>query len=215
MSLIQAFRKPLRLSLIGLISFGLTLIVQVMPGQSPALMAQTTLPTGGYTILVEAAAQQVYEIMPELPRANTYKRQEDGEVDPENTLVSRLIRYHRDIKRRPTRYRFDWKLTLADYLGLNEDMRQEHYPGFSTLQSSPLDADKDLIDQLSRRERLTLVNTLAKIYSPGNIPNQTPTNAPDGSTIQREPNTSEPAVVEPDKNRPYRSLEMPICCCHR
>jgi hypothetical protein len=178
--------------LIGILSFLLTLLIH-RPGQfvTPA-MAQT-LPAGGYTLLVEAVAQQVYEQFPELPKANTYLSQDKGEVDVDNTLMSRFIRYHRDIQKRPTRYRFDWKLTLADYLGVNESMSPERYPGFSTLQESPLESDRQLIQALNRQQRQALVNFLAEVYRP-----QTAASTPDTPT-KDDQNSPKPAVVTPDQ----------------
>ena len=177
--------------LIGILSFLLTLLIH-RPGQLWAPSVAQTLPAGGYTLLVEAVAQQVYDQFPELPKANTYLRQEGGEVEEDNTLVSRLIRYHRDIKKRPTRYRFDWKLTLADYLEVNESMSPDRYPGFSTLQESPLDGDRQLVQALNRQQRQDLVDFLAEVYRP-----QTAPNSPDAPTTD-EPSSPEPAVVTPD-----------------
>ncbi len=113
-------------------------------------------------------------------------------MEEDNTLVSRLIRYHRDIKKRPTRYRFDWKLTLADYLEVNESMSPDRYPGFSTLQESPLDGDRQLVQALNRQQRQDLVDFLAEVYRP-----QTAPNSPDAPTTD-EPSSPEPAVVTPD-----------------
>ena len=62
----------------------------------------------------------IYEKIPDLPLENDYISKGTGEVNPKETLVSRLIRYHFYVKGRPPNYRFDWKLTLADYLGAND-----------------------------------------------------------------------------------------------
>jgi hypothetical protein len=177
--------------LIGLLSFLLTLLMH-RPGQFVTPATAQTVPAGGYTLLVEAVAQQVYEQFPDLPKANTYLSQSEGTVDGDNTLVSRFIRYHRDIKKRPTRYRFDWKLTFADYLGVNETMTPDRYPGFSTLQESPLESDRQLIQAMNRQQRQDLVNFLAAIYRP-----QTATSPPDPSTADQ--NSPKPAVVTPDQ----------------
>lgn len=118
------------------------------------------------TLTVEQIALQIYEQLPELPKENNYRRRDNGEPDPDHTLLSRLIRYHRDIQKRQTRYRFDWKLTLADYLGLNEPMEPERYPGNSTLKTNPLATDTAAIRALSRQQRLALVELLAINYHP-------------------------------------------------
>jgi hypothetical protein len=188
------FKSPsiLLTVLIGVLSFLLTLLIH-RPGQLWAPSMAQTVPAGGYTLLVEAVAQQVYDQFPELPKANTYRRQEGGDVEVDNTLVSRFIRYHRDIKKRPTRYRFDWKLTLADYLDVNEPMSADRYPGFSTLQESPLDGDRQLIQALNRQQRQELVDFLAKVYRPQTVPSNSDAPKPG------EPSSPKPAVVTPDQ----------------
>lgn len=51
--------------------------------------------------------QQVYQQLPDLPLENKYVNKETGKVDSENTLVSRLVRYHVYVKGRPPNYRLD------------------------------------------------------------------------------------------------------------
>ena len=109
--------------------------------------------------------QQVYKQLPSLPKENQYINKETGKVAPENTLVSRLIRYHVYVKGRPVNYRLDWKLTLADYLGVNEVMEESRYPGHDTLRSNPIDGDRTAINRLNRAERDALVQTLVKIFN--------------------------------------------------
>lgn len=185
--------STLLMVLIGILSFLLTLLIH-RPGQLSTSVVAQTLPAGGYTLLVEAVAQQVYDQFPELPKANTYLSQDQGEVAVDNTLMSRFIRYHRDIKKRPTRYRFDWKLTLADYLAVNEPMSPDRYPGFSTLQENPLEGDRQLIQELNRQQRQDLVNFLAEIYRPQTAPAN-----PETPTTDTEPSQPKPAVVTPDQ----------------
>jgi hypothetical protein len=96
--------------------------------------------------------------------ADRYVRQETGKVDAENTLIARLVRYHQDIKKRPTRYRLDWKLTLGDYLGVNEPIKADRYPGHSTLKTNPIEGDRKAISSLNRRQREALVDALASAY---------------------------------------------------
>ena len=55
--------------------------------------------------------------------------------------------------------------TLADYLGVNQSIRESNYPG-STLKSNPLTKDIEVIRQLSRRQRQQLVDLLVEIYNP-------------------------------------------------
>ncbi len=117
----------------------------------------------------------VYQRLPDLPRENQYINQKSGQVDENNTLISRLIRYHTVIKSRPPGYRLDWKLTLADYLDLNEIITEGVYPGFETLRQNPLEGDKAAIRRLTRTQRDALVDTLVSIYSP-NTPRPRVTN---------------------------------------
>lgn len=110
--------------------------------------------------------REVYERMPELPRENQYVDAETGERDEENTLISRLIRYHIFVKSRPRPFRLDWKLTLADYLGVYERMVQDTYPGASVLTENPLAGDQAAIAALSRQERDRLVHVLTSLFNP-------------------------------------------------
>jgi hypothetical protein len=128
-------------------------------------------------------AASVYQKLPDLPQANQYRRQDNKEIDPNNTLISRLIRYHQDVKKRPTPYRLDWQLTMADYLGVNENMLSERYPGAGLLTDNPMEADIQLMRQLSRTQRSQLIDVLVSIYSPQPSPsapqaNPSPSPAP-------------------------------------
>ena len=125
----------------------------------------------------EMVAEEVYKIIPSLPQENQYLSQETGEVDLDNTLISRFVRYHEYVKNRPLKYRLDWKLTLADYFGINEPIRDFRYPGSSTLQLIPLEGDRAIITSLSRRQRNELVDTLISIYN-GQQQNRSTSNSP-------------------------------------
>ena len=134
----------------------------------------------------EEVAEEVYKLIPSLPRENQYLSQETGEVDLDNTLMSRLVRYHEYVKNRPLKYRLDWKLTLADYFGINEPIRDFRYPGSSTLQLNPLEGDRAIITSLSRRQRNELVDTLVSIYN-GQQQNSSTSNSP---TLEDRPPSS-------------------------
>lgn len=110
--------------------------------------------------------RQVYELMPELPREDQYVSRETGEVDEENTLISRLVRYHIFVRGRPHPFRLDWRLTLADYLGAHERMSWETYPGANVLTENPLAGDQAAIASLSRQERDRLVHVLTSLFNP-------------------------------------------------
>ncbi|WP_210404648.1 hypothetical protein [Chroococcidiopsis sp. TS-821] len=125
--------------------------------QQPPAIAQS--------VRISDAWQQVYQQLPDLPLENQYVNRQTGKVDPENTLVRRLISYHTYVKGRPPNYRLDWKLTLADYLGANEWIREESYPGHDTLRQNPLEGDRAAIERLSRNQRNALVQALVNVFS--------------------------------------------------
>jgi len=161
---------------------------QVSPSNSSSSPASPIKSTS--SLRVEDIAVIVYQKLPFLPLENQYRRQETGQVDPEHTLVSRFIRYHQDIKKRATRYRLDWKLTLADYLGENEIIVTERYPGSLTLQTNPIDNDVKAIRALNRLQRLELVNLFAQLYKP---------QVEKTTTEQKPQKPTQPAVVDPSK----------------
>ncbi|XHU95205.1 MAG: hypothetical protein JJP05_05390 [cyanobacterium endosymbiont of Rhopalodia gibba] len=123
-------------------------------------------PVNAQTLRPEEAAAIVYEKLSYLPKENQYIRRDTEKIDPVQTLISRLIRYHRDLKRREPSVSLDWKITLADYLGVNESMKKDRYPGSSTLQSNPLTLDVEAIQELNRHQRQELVDLLVSIYTP-------------------------------------------------
>ena len=109
-------------------------------------------------------AAQVYEQLPDLPLENQYISSDTGESAAENTLASRIIRYHIYIKERPTNFRLDWKLTLADYLGAFERISADRYPDYG-LRENPLTGDRTVIQALSREQRDRLVNALYEVFT--------------------------------------------------
>lgn len=123
--------------------------------------------------------QQVYERLPNLPLENQYVSKQTGGVATNDTLVSRLMRYHLYVKNRLPNFRLDWKLTIADYLGAYELINESEYPGSTALQQNPLEGDRAVIEKLSRAERDALIGVLVSIFSP-NL-NQTPASAPSPS----------------------------------
>ena len=148
------------------------------------------------TLRPEAAATKVYQSIPSLPQENQYLSQETGEVDADNTLISRLIRYHQYVKNRPLNYRLDWKLTLADYLSVNEPIRDFRYPGSSTLQLNPLESDRAVIDSLSRSQRNELIDVLVGIYN-GQQPNNSTSNVSPENKPSSENSNSLPQLPQP------------------
>mgnify|MGYP005839623953 CR=1 FL=1 len=141
-------------------------------GQTVKLNAQTTLRP-------EQVAIKVYELLPDFPLENQYINLETNNVDENNTLVNRLITYHQFVKRRPMIFRFDWRLTLADYLGVNETILAESYPGAKTLVINPLQGDKQAIGALNLRQRNQLIAALMSIYQPPTGDNLNPNDSED------------------------------------
>lgn len=111
-----------------------------------------------------AISMQIYEQIPELPLENQYVNSETGKVDADNTLVSRIIRYHLYIKNRPTNLRLDWKLTIADYLAAFEQISAEDYPDYG-LRENPIDSDILAMKTLSWEVRDRLTNTLYEAFA--------------------------------------------------
>ncbi|TAE58748.1 MAG: hypothetical protein EAZ76_06910 [Nostocales cyanobacterium] len=110
--------------------------------------------------------QVVYQQLPNFPKENQYISKDTGQVAENNTLASRLILYHIYIKGRSPVYRFDWKLTLADYLEANEIIYEASYPGNDSLRQNPLSGDRLAIRKLTRKQRNDLVDVLVNIYNP-------------------------------------------------
>lgn len=108
---------------------------------------------------------QVYDRLPDLPLENQYISSDTGAPATENTLVSRMIRYHIYIRERPTNFRLDWKLTLADYFGAFERISADRYPDYG-LRDNPLEGDRTVIQTLSTEQRDHLVNALYETFTP-------------------------------------------------
>ncbi|HIK29436.1 MAG TPA: hypothetical protein IGR89_15470 [Oscillatoriaceae cyanobacterium M7585_C2015_266] len=156
------------------------------------------LPTVAQRIRPQEAARQLYQILPDFPKENNYINRETGKVDPENTLASRLIRYHMYVKGRATIYRLDWKLTIADYLGANEPLQKETYPGREVLKNNPMESDRAAISSLNRAQREALVNALVSIFNPKS-------EEPTAETIPTtNPNPTPPPQPEVNPKKPLR-----------
>jgi hypothetical protein len=149
--------------------------------------------TAQQTLVPEAVASQIYEQITDLPKENQYINKERQQADPNNTLLSRFVRYHQYVKNRPVDFRLDWKLTLADYFGLNEDIQEINYPGVSTLTLSPLEGDRQTINQLNRQQRNKLVDLLVSIYNP----NAAAIPQPSINSTTQTPSQSTPTNTKP------------------
>lgn len=120
----------------------------------------------------------VYQRLPDLPQENNYVSKETGEIAINNNLVRRLVQYHLYVKKRLPISHFDWKITLADYLGLNELIDENQYPGYDTLKNNPLKSDRKAIEGLSRSQKNALVDLLVLIFLGEVNTNPTPANSP-------------------------------------
>ncbi|WP_052055722.1 hypothetical protein [Myxosarcina sp. GI1] len=161
-------------------SLGLVLCVAANIFVTAKASYSQQLPTNVADIRPDEAAAVAYQQFTQFPLENQYISRETSQVANDNTLIERLIRYHQYVKDRPLNYRLDWKLTLADYLGANELIPPDRYPGNTTLTQNPLKGDRAVIESLSREQRNQLVATLVSIYNPQaqNTDNNTPTASP-------------------------------------
>jgi hypothetical protein len=150
------------------------------PGQIDAAFAQQASP--------KAIAAQVYEQHPELPLENQYVRSRNGKVATDVTLVSRLIEYHTLVKGRSPKFRFDWKMTLADYMGLNDYLTEGEYPGHAYLKSNPMERDITVVQSFNRQQRSDLVQALADLYAEPAASD--PAHSPPSTTLPPQPAAS-------------------------
>ena len=112
-----------------------------------------------------AIAAQIYATYPDFPLENTYIQSNTGEVAIEDTLVSRLIRYHLYRANRPANFRLDWKLTIADYLDAFTRMRAARYPSADELSVNPMVGDKAAVQAMTRQQRNQLVQILFDLFT--------------------------------------------------
>lgn len=161
-----------------LLALGLIAPTQTRYANSP-LGAQRAIAQQYGVPIPSRVAEEIYRRLPEIPLENNYISQRTGAVDPEDTFLSRMIRYHTLIKGRSPISRFDWKLTLADYLGINEPMVPGSYPGAINLTTNPLEADTAVVNQFTRAQRDALVNTLVAFFNPS-VLNPPPQLTPSG-----------------------------------
>ncbi|NDJ18972.1 hypothetical protein [Myxacorys almedinensis] len=149
---------------------------------SPLLLAQTdpapTNATPSGRVRIQEVWRQVYERLPNFPLENQYVNRQTRKVDATNTLASRLIRYHYYVKGRPVNYRLDWKVTLADYLGINEPIDASTYPSADNLEQNPLERDRDALTKLDRHQRNALIQALVDSFSPSDQGASTPAASP-------------------------------------
>ena len=123
-------------------------------------IAPSTLPANANIVRTAEIAQKIYTELPEIPLENQYFNQKLKKIDPNNTLINRILHYHAFTKGRPADMRLDWKLTLADYLGANDIMDPATYPSHDVLNKNPLDNDRAAVNTLTRSIRDQLIDRL-------------------------------------------------------
>lgn len=150
------------------------------PVPSPALVAAPAVPhppiaqsnqVRPQLVRPERTWEQIYQLVPSLPLENGYSDRRTGDINLDNTLVGRIIEYHTRQRNRSPFYRLDWKLTLADYLGVNEALGYATYPGVTTLDPHPMEGDRAAVAALSRAERAALVEALVLTFNPNYLIN--------------------------------------------
>ncbi|HAG80198.1 MAG TPA: hypothetical protein DCL61_03280 [Cyanobacteria bacterium UBA12227] len=189
--------RLLHLALAALIGFGLVVIQVGVTTSSGVFKLTPSQPVIAQGFRPQEVWQRVYERLPDLPLENQYISQETGEVDADNTLVGRLIRYHLYVKSRPPYYRLDWKLTMADYLGAHEYLVASQYPGGNTLNENPMEGDRAAIQRLTRAQRNALVDVLVSLFNPNLPENPPPTPRESPSPLPTPNPRSTPGLPQP------------------
>lgn len=149
--------------------------------------------------LVQEAGRRVYEEIPDFPLENYYILQATQEVATDNTLATRFIRYHLYTKGRTPRFRLDWKLTLADYLGVNDLLEFISYPSSDVLNINPMETDRERIQSLNRAQRDALIQVLVNVFNPeaAEIEKSVPVPAPGITSPQQPRQPSLPRQPQP------------------
>ncbi len=160
-------------------------------------------------VKMQDAWQQVYRRLPKFPMENSYISRENRKPAVDNTLVGRLIRYHVFVKGRPVASRLDWKLTLADYLGVNEFIQEETYPSGESLTENPMQRDVKVMQSLNLSQRDALVRAIVTVFAP-------PPPPPTGTrrSTRTAPTVTPPAkppapTVTPTKTQPGAADLLP------
>ena len=154
--------------------------VPMVQGRSPfyAQFKAQFVAQAQVSIIIGDRWRRVYEQVPGLPLENTYVRRDTREVDSEDTVIERFMRYHLYDRGRSPLFRLDWKLSLGDYLGINETIPIDTYPGNTTFTENPRRGDMRAIASLSREQRQKLVDVLVALFTPEPEPATRPSVAP-------------------------------------
>ncbi|WP_448533964.1 hypothetical protein [Parathermosynechococcus lividus] len=166
----------------------------------PSVRSQPAPAATGAQLLINPrqVAEALYPELPDFPKENNYIRQDNRRPAPESTLLERFIVYHTTVKGRSPLSRFDWLISLADYLGVNDFLRPETYPGRTYLTTNPMEQDVAAIRQLNRQQRQALVNTLTAFYArQAGLPTTTPQLPQTEVLPQPVPRNSSGSVLPP------------------
>jgi len=128
-------------------------------------MGLAPAPANAQLLRVQEVAERFYRQLPNFPKENQYVSKRTNRIDPDNTLIWRLIQYHTYVKGRSPVYRFDWKMTLADYLGLHDPILESTYPGRDRLKNNALQGDRAVLNRLNLRQRNQLVQALVDVHT--------------------------------------------------
>jgi hypothetical protein len=186
-------RHPLSLFIIALMTATTVVMGAVILSNPSLVQAQTE-------IKPEFVAAQFYERLPDFPKENQYLRKGKKTAAADNTLVSRLFSYHTVNQSRSPQYRLDWKITLADYLGINEYIiNPKNYPGAAFLKTNPFEQDQAILQSLSREERNQVIDTVVSIIN-SEIGAERPQSTP--------PNQSEPSPATTNRTPSEKATDL-------
>ena len=102
---------------------------------------------------------QIYELMPDLPG-----------YDDDTKWLQRVLLYHVRTKGRLTNSRFDWRLTFADFLGVNDPIYADQYPSGDT-ELNPLNSDREQFQTLTRQDRNEFLAAILQVYGNNSVTN--------------------------------------------
>ncbi len=172
---------------LGAITLATFIVLSSVSALLPGAIAQTA-------VSPRKVSEQVYQRLPEFPLENQYLRKDNNKQATESTLVERLIQYHSTVKGRSPQFRLDWKITLADYLGMNDFLVPDAYPGKAFLKANPLESDRAIIRKLNRQQRDSLLQALVDIYTDGAASQVTTTPLPPDASPSPPPVSPTPVA---------------------
>lgn len=122
------------------------------------LLAWSFAPARAQLREIPRITSEVYAAMPDLPREDHYITSSGEDLD--STFLRRVLLYHMRAEGRSLYSRLDWKLTFADYLGINLTMYAQLYPGHDQFSENPYSGDIAAFQSLSAAQRDRLLAAL-------------------------------------------------------